>query len=151
MLSMIQKRTFLRFNTLQLCNVVQRCIHLNRSIFAGHSKWANIKHIKAAKDGEKAAVFTKLSRQIRLSLQEGGSTDPSLNAQLRNVVDEALRKNMPMATIQNIIKKFNHKSDMKKYRIDLRYKQKVFMVCIIYTDNFAAVKMDIAPILRKSG
>ena len=156
MLSIIRRKSvsnFLRLQIPHLCNSFKRNINISKSsLYAGHSKWANIKHIKAAKDGEKAAMFTKLSRQLRLALQEGGSADPALNAQLRNVMDEALRKNMPMATIQNVIKKFkNNKSDVKRYRIDLRYKQKVFMVCIIYTDNFAAVKMDMAPILKKSG
>jgi hypothetical protein len=35
---------------------------------AGHSKWANIRHTKAAKDGEKSELFRKLSRQIRLAI-----------------------------------------------------------------------------------
>lgn len=32
---------------------------------AGHSKWANIKHIKGAKDAERATLFQKLSRNIK--------------------------------------------------------------------------------------
>ncbi|KAI8122764.1 putative transcriptional regulatory protein [Lucilia cuprina] len=122
------------------------------ALSAGHSKWANIRHIKAAKDGQKAALFTKISRQIRLAIQEGGSADPSLNSQLKSVIDDALRKNMPMTTIQNNIQKCKqNKNELKRYKIDLRYKQKVFAVCIIYTDNYPGVKMDMATILRKSG
>lgn len=35
---------------------------------AGHNKWANIRHTKAAKDGEKSELFHKLGRQIRLAI-----------------------------------------------------------------------------------
>ena len=35
---------------------------------AGHSKWANIRHTKAAKDGDKSELFRKLSRQLRLAI-----------------------------------------------------------------------------------
>uniref|UniRef100_T1PM98 Transcriptional regulator n=1 Tax=Musca domestica TaxID=7370 RepID=T1PM98_MUSDO len=59
---------------------------------------------------------------------------------------------MPMATIQNNLKKFTaSKTQLKKYRQDVRFKQKVFMVCTIYTDNFAQLKMDMSTILRKGG
>lgn len=119
---------------------------------AGHSKWANIRHIKAAKDGQKSTLFSKIARQIRLAIQDGGSADPAVNSELKSVIEEALRKNMPMATIQNNLKKFTAtKTQLKKYRQDLRYKQKVFMVCTIYTDNFTQTKIDMATILRKGG
>lgn len=36
--------------------------------FAGHSKWANIKHIKGLKDAERSKVFTKLGRQIKVAV-----------------------------------------------------------------------------------
>lgn len=36
---------------------------------AGHSKWANIKHIKAGKDAQKSVIFQKMSRLIRLAIQ----------------------------------------------------------------------------------
>lgn len=119
---------------------------------AGHSKWANIKHIKAAKDGQKAAMFLRMARQLRLAVQDGGSADPALNSQLKSVIEAALRQNMPMATIQQNLKKFNAaKTQLKKYRLDIRYKQKVFLVCNIYTDIFPQLKMEMATVLRKGG
>lgn len=48
---------------------ISRAIHTGSSCFAGHSKWANIRHIKAAKDGQKAVEFARYSRQIRLAIQ----------------------------------------------------------------------------------
>ena len=38
---------------------------------AGHSKWANIKHTKAAKDAEKSTIFHKMARLMRLAIQGG--------------------------------------------------------------------------------
>lgn len=121
-------------------------------LLAGHSKWANIRHIKALKDGQKSVTFTKLARQIRLAIQEGGSADPKLNSTLQSVIEESLRKNMPMATIQNNIKKSQQtKAELKKHQVQIRYKQKVFATCILYTDNFPGLKMEMTPIVRKAG
>ncbi|KAH8404762.1 hypothetical protein KR222_000526 [Zaprionus bogoriensis] len=119
---------------------------------AGHSKWANIKHIKAQKDGLRAALFTKLSRQLRLAVQEGKSTDPAINSLLRTEIENALKQNMPMGTIQNTIKKCEHnKAKLQKYRLDIRLKRTVYMVCSIYTDNLASVKMDATAMIKKAG
>lgn len=119
---------------------------------AGHSKWANIKHIKAQKDGLRAALFTKIARQIRLAVQEGKSADPAVNTLLRSEIDNALKKNMPIGTIQNTIKKCQgNKAQLKKHRLDIRFKRTVYMICSIYTDNLASVKMDATAMIRKSG
>ena len=131
----------------------QRSIKTQSALLAGHSKWANIRHIKAQKDGEKAALFTRIARQIRIAMQEGGgSSDPNVNSSLRSVIDEGLRKNMPMASIQSTIKKCQQsQSELKKYTLEMRYKQKVFMIVTLFTDNFTLMKQDIATILRKNG
>ncbi|XP_055858006.1 probable transcriptional regulatory protein TTE1135 [Episyrphus balteatus] len=127
-------------------------IHTSAINNAGHSKWANIRHIKALKDGQKSALFTRYSRQIRIAIQDGGSPDPALNTQLRNIIDNALRKNMPMATIQNCIKKTSaSKVLLKKHFLYWRFQHKVFAICSVYTENFAQFKMELAPILRKAG
>lgn len=128
------------------------CFHTSAFRSAGHSKWANIRHIKALKDKQKSTLFTRYSRQIRLAIQDGGSPDPALNSQLRNIVDSALKNNMPMSTIQNCIKKTTaSKTLLKKYLLYWRFHQKVFSVCAFYTDNFPQLKMELAPVLRKSG
>ncbi|XP_060648063.1 probable transcriptional regulatory protein TTE1135 isoform X1 [Drosophila nasuta] len=119
---------------------------------AGHSKWANIKHIKAQKDGQRAALFTKISRQIRLAVQEGKSADPAVNSLLRSEIDHALKKNMPIGTIQNTIKKCQgNKAQLRKHRLDIRFKRNVYLICSIYTDNIAQVKMDSTAMIKKSG
>ena len=42
---------------------------------AGHSKWANIKHRKAAADAKKGKVFTRLIKEITVAARDGGG-DP---------------------------------------------------------------------------
>ena len=49
---------------------------------AGHSKWANIKHKKAAQDAKKGKVFTKIIKELTIVSRDGGS-DPDSNPRLR--------------------------------------------------------------------
>ncbi|WP_113908212.1 YebC/PmpR family DNA-binding transcriptional regulator [Aliidiomarina celeris] len=69
---------------------------------AGHSKWANIKHRKAAQDAKRGKIFTKLIRELVVSARAGGS-DPSTNPRLRAAMDKALSNNMKRDTIDTAI------------------------------------------------
>ena len=71
---------------------------------AGHSKWANIKHKKAATDAKRGKIFTRLIREITVSAKLGGS-DVSTNPRLRLAVDKAKAANMPADTIKKNIDK----------------------------------------------
>ena len=71
---------------------------------AGHSKWANIKHKKAAQDAKRGKIFTKLIREITVAARLGGP-DPADNPRLRAAVDKALGSNMPKDTIERAIKR----------------------------------------------
>lgn len=124
----------------------------NNILWAGHSKWANIRHIKAAKDGERAAMFQRFSRRMMLAIQDGGSSNPALNSQLRAIIQEALKLNMPMSSIQNTLKRNQETPAMKvkRYRIDFRYKQKVFMIVVARTENFSHLKQSLTSIAKKS-
>ena len=71
---------------------------------AGHSKWANIKHRKAAQDKKRAKVFTRAIKEITIAARDAGGdveTDPSL----RLAVQNAKGANMPKDTIERAIKK----------------------------------------------
>ena len=71
---------------------------------AGHSKWANIKHRKAAQDAKRGKLFTKHIRELTVAAREGGG-DPASNAALRIAVDKALGVNMTRDTIERAIKR----------------------------------------------
>ncbi len=69
---------------------------------AGHSKWANIKHRKAAQDAKRGKVFTKIIREIVVAAKNGGP-NPEDNPGLRAVIDKALGANMKRDTIDKAI------------------------------------------------
>ena len=71
---------------------------------AGHSKWANIKHKKAASDKVKGKVFSKLAKEITVVARIGGG-DPGANISLRALVQKSRAANMPMDNIERAIKK----------------------------------------------
>ncbi len=69
---------------------------------AGHSKWANIKHRKAAQDAKRGKVFTKIIREVVVAAQVGGGSVED-NPRLRTVIDKALAANMKRDTIDKAI------------------------------------------------
>lgn len=69
---------------------------------AGHSKWANIKHRKAAQDAKRGKIFTKLIRELVVAARNGGP-NPEDNPTLRSVMDKALTANMKKDTIEKAI------------------------------------------------
>ena len=69
---------------------------------AGHSKWANIKHRKAAQDAKRGKAFTKLIRELVVAAKQGGP-NPEDNPRLRAAVDKALGANMTRDTIDRAI------------------------------------------------
>ena len=86
---------------------------------AGHSKWANIKHRKAAQDAKRGKVFTKHIREITVAAREGGG-DVDMNAALRIAVDKALGANMTRDTIERAVKRGTGDLDGVNYE-DIRY------------------------------
>lgn len=77
---------------------------LRRLPIAGHSKWANIKHRKAAQDAKRGKLFTKFIRELTVAAREGGS-DPDSNPRLRVAIDKALGGNMTRDTVERAIKR----------------------------------------------
>lgn len=71
---------------------------------AGHSKWANIKHRKAAQDAKRGKVFTKLIRELTVAAKQGGE-NPEDNPRLRTAIDKALSANMTRDTVDRAIQR----------------------------------------------
>jgi len=71
---------------------------------AGHSKFANIRHRKEKNDAARGKVFTRLGREIAVSVKAGGP-DPANNVRLREAIAKAKSENMPNDTIERSIKK----------------------------------------------
>jgi YebC/PmpR family DNA-binding regulatory protein len=71
---------------------------------AGHSKWKQIKHKKAATDNKRSAVWAKCIREITVAAKAGGG-DPGGNPRLRTAIDAARAVNMPNENVDRAIKK----------------------------------------------
>ncbi len=71
---------------------------------AGHSKWANIKHRKAAADNKRGKIFSKMARAIMAAARTGGG-DPEMNLSLRYAITKARAANMPRDNIDRAVKK----------------------------------------------
>ncbi len=81
---------------------------------AGHSKWANIKHRKAAQDAKRGKIFTKLIRELVVAAKAGGAL-PEDNPRLRAAVDKALSANMKKDTIDKAILRGAGGADSEHY------------------------------------
>lgn len=120
---------------------------------AGHSKWANIKHKKAAADAKRGKVFTMHAKMITIAARSGG--DPDMNPTLRAAIDRAKLDNVPNANIDRAIKKgTGEDKDGADYE-ELTYEAfgpegSVFMIDVI-TDNRNRSLTNIRTLLTKSG
>jgi YebC/PmpR family DNA-binding regulatory protein len=81
---------------------------------SGHSKWATIKHKKAATDARRGKVFTKLIRELTIAARVGGG-DPDANPRLRSAIQAAKAENMPSENIERAIKRGTGQLEGEQY------------------------------------
>ena len=86
---------------------------------AGHSKFKNIMHRKGAQDKKRAKIFSRLGREILVSVKSGGS-DVDNNIRLRSAINVAKTINMPKNNIERAIKK-GEGSDAESNFEEVRY------------------------------
>lgn len=70
---------------------------------SGHSKWNNIKRKKEKTDAAKGKIFTKIGKEIKISVKSGGG-NPDTNAKLRDLIAKAKANNVPNDNIERTIK-----------------------------------------------
>jgi YebC/PmpR family DNA-binding regulatory protein len=120
---------------------------------AGHSKWANIKHKKAATDAKRGKIFTRLIREVTVAARMGGG-DPSMNPRLRLAIDKATDQNMPKDTIERAIKRGSGGLEGVSYE-EIRYEgygisgAAVIVDCM--TDNRTRTVADVRHAFSKYG
>jgi YebC/PmpR family DNA-binding regulatory protein len=71
---------------------------------SGHSKWASIKHKKAAQDAKRGKIFTKIIRELSIAARMGGG-EPDTNPRLRKAIADSKAVNMPADNIKRAIMK----------------------------------------------
>ena len=120
---------------------------------AGHSKWANIKHRKAAADAKRGKVFTRLIKEITVAARLGGP-DASSNSRLRLAMDKAFDNNMPKDTVERAAKRGAGELDGVSYE-EIRYEgygiggAAVMIDCM--TDNRTRTVADVRHVFSKHG
>jgi YebC/PmpR family DNA-binding regulatory protein len=120
---------------------------------AGHSKWANIKHKKAATDAKRGKIFTRLIKEITVAARMGGA-DASMNPRLRLAVDKAMSHNMPKDTIERAAKRGSGDLEGVNYE-EIRYEgygingAAVIVDCM--TDNRVRTVADVRHAFSKYG
>lgn len=121
---------------------------------SGHSKWSKIKRKKGAKDAERGAIFTKLSKIITIAASEGGG-DPDMNFNLRLAIDNAKNENMPSAKIDRAIKKGTGELDdgarIEKIIYEGTGPGGTFFIVSCSTDNSNRTVADLRKIFEERG
>ena len=120
---------------------------------AGHSKWANIKHKKAAQDAKRGKVFTKIIKELMVAAKTGGS-DPEANPRLRQAISTAKAANMPSDTISRNVQKGAGELEGVDYE-ELSYEgfgpEGVAITMDVLTDNKNRTVAEIRHLMTKFG
>lgn len=120
---------------------------------AGHSKWANIKHKKAATDAKRGKAWSKLSKAIIVAAKAGGP-DPDGNIRLRTAVQDAKAVSMPKDNIERAIRKGAGEAGGDDYE-EIIYEgyaaAGVAVMCDILTDNRNRTAPELRKLFEKGG
>lgn len=118
---------------------------------SGHSKWASIKHKKAATDAKRGNLFTKLIKEITVASRHGGG-DIDKNPRLRTAIDRARQANMPADNIDRAIKKGTGELEgvnYEEFTIEGYGPKGVAIMVEVMTDNRNRTTADIRNIFTK--
>lgn len=120
---------------------------------SGHSKWKNIMHKKEKTDSQRAAVFTKIGREIIMAVKEGGP-DPEANSKLKDIIAKAKANNVPNDNIDRVIKKASGDADANNYE-NIQYEgygpKGIAIIVEALTDNRNRTAGDIRHYFDKYG
>ncbi|HLM64165.1 MAG TPA: YebC/PmpR family DNA-binding transcriptional regulator [Acidimicrobiales bacterium] len=120
---------------------------------SGHSKWATIKHKKAANDKARGKLFAKVLRQVEVAAREGGG-DPDANPTLRTMFQKARDNSIPLDTIERAVKRGTGELEGVTYE-QITYEGYapggVAVMAEVLTDNRNRTGADIRSAFSKNG
>ena len=114
--------------------------------FAGHAKWQNIAHTKAANDKKRGQKTNKHCMQIRRAAALG-SPDPKINDKLRDAIAAALKANVPRATIDRQLEKAKNVT-LRKEIIEILVPGGAFLLVDLETDNTSRTRHEMKRVLK---
>lgn len=120
---------------------------------SGHSKWASIKHKKAATDAKKGQMYTKLIREITCAAREGGGNSDT-NVRLRAAMAKAKQANMPQDNVTKAIKRGTGELPGVTYETviyEAYGPSGVAMIIQALTDNKNRTSAEVRNLLSKKG
>ena len=129
------------------CLLPSVCSMAMQQRFAGHAKWQNIAHTKAANDKKRGALINKFCMRIRRAAALGGSADPKINDKLRNTITDALKANIPRATIDRQLEKAKN-IKLKQELVEVMAPGGAFLLCDVETDSISKTRQEFKKILR---
>lgn len=120
---------------------------------SGHSKWATIKHKKAAVDAKRGKMFTKLIKEITVAARMGGG-DPGGNPRLRKAIDDAKGQQMPADTIKRAVQRGTGELEGATYE-EILYEgtgpSGTLFIAEVMTDNRNRTVAEVRKIFEKNG
>ncbi len=120
---------------------------------AGHSKWANIKHRKAAADAKKSKITTRMVKEITIAAKMGGG-DINSNPRLRLAMEKARENNVPKDNVERAIKRGTGELEGVSYE-ELRFEgygiggAGIIVDCL--TDNKTRTVAEVRHVFNKYG
>ncbi len=128
-------------------------IYRGVSFLSGHSKWANIKHRKAAQDAKRGNLFQKLVKAVIIAAKEGGG-DPAMNMRLKAAIDRAKAASVPNDNIIRGIKRGTGEIEGAQYE-EITYEaygpNGVAILIDVLTDNRNRAASEIRAVLTRNG
>ncbi len=120
---------------------------------SGHSKWANIKHRKAAQDSKRGNLFQKLIKAIIIAAKDGGG-DPGMNVRLKAAIERAKAASVPAQNIERAIKRGTGELEGASYE-ELTYEgygvEGVALIIDALTDNRNRTTPEVRALLEHNG
>ncbi|KAI9536738.1 hypothetical protein NQZ68_031813 [Dissostichus eleginoides] len=124
-----------------------RSLQVCSALCAGHNKWSKVKNIKGPKDAARCKMFMKFALMIKLAVKEGG-TNPAMNVNLANVLEQCRSKNMPKTSIEAIIKTATKPGSQLTY--EARGPGGCMLLIEVLTDNITGTNHEIKRLLSKN-
>jgi len=122
-------------------------------LLSGHSKWANIKHRKAAQDAKRGNLFQKLVKAVIIAAKEGGG-DPSMNMRLKAAIERAKAASVPNDNIIRGIKRGTGEIEGALYE-EITYEaygpSGIAILIEVLTDNRNRTASEIRALLTRNG